>query len=210
MQYYSFFICNFRIFLFYLLFAMDLVFSGSVFCKSLIILLIITYQYFNEILIKKFLSLPSLLSFGKKIGGTRYESRIFCGFDARRLRPCEVVTDSARQPKFRPLFGTLVGSKRARALAYRRRLYYCRCRSKRASVAVDTIWDCPSRRKTAHFQEEGNGTRVPTRRAYRRGVSLSFHGTPRRVDPACQSRHRIQASRRLFSTPISRIHIVPR
>jgi len=52
--------------------------------------------------------------------------------------------------------------------------------------------------------------RVLTRRAYRRGVSLSFHGTPRRVDPACQSRHRFYEYKHLgsFSPPISGIQHV--
>lgn len=66
----------------------------------------------------------------------------FCGSAA--LRSSHGRCSSAEIPAF------IRRTRRFEAnwFSHRRRLYYCRCRSKRASTE-DTIWECPSRRKTA-------------------------------------------------------------
>lgn len=121
-----------------------------------IILPINWLRYLNKISIKKFCVFRSFPERKKSEEDSDCPRHV-------GVRPCEVVTDGARPPKFRPLFGTLARNEPVSANAY----YHCRCRSKRASAAADTIWDCPSRRETARFQEGGN-IRVSWRARIRR------------------------------------------
>lgn len=91
-------------------------------------------MYLNKIFIKKVLSSPVILG-GKSEKGVR-ASNFLRDVDVRQLRPCEVVTDGARQPKFRPLFGTLETSL---ALAYRLLPLSLKARVSRRRIQYGTV-----------------------------------------------------------------------
>lgn len=104
-----------------------------------------------------------------------------CSHGGAALRA--VVTAGGRRPKFRPLFGALVRSKRTALAAHRRRLPIAAVvQSERVAAAGYNMGLSASRRKLCVLAGEGNACPDTTRR-----VSLSFHGTPRRVGPTCQS-----------------------
>lgn len=129
-------------------------------------------------------------------------------------------TAGARQPKFRPLFDELVGSKRANSSVWRLHVprvlsplsFKARVRGYNIGLSVTTG------KSRAYSRER---TRVSTRHDTRRRpvVSLSFHGTPRRVDPTCQSgrhprwenRMRTRLSSGFFPDPAHYyLHCVPK